>query len=88
MEARWECPLPFVVFGGIYAGWLAVSETAAVVALYVLIVEVLLYKDIKVSALPDVFRKGMIMAGSIILILGGAGAHQYHCRRRNSRPAI
>jgi len=60
------------VFGGIYAGWLAVSETAAVVALYVLIVEVLLYKDIKVSALPDVFRKGMIMAGSIILILGVA----------------
>ena len=41
-------------------------------ALYVLIVEVLLYKDIKVSALPDVFRKGMIMAGSIILILGVA----------------
>ena len=71
-EARWELPLPFVVFGGIYAGWLAVSETAAVVALYVLIVEVLLYKDIKVSALPDVFRKGMIMAGSIILILGVA----------------
>ena len=71
-EARWELPLPFVVFGGIYAGWLAVSETAAVVALYVLIVEVLLYKDFKVSALPDVFRKGMIMAGSIILILGVA----------------
>jgi C4-dicarboxylate transporter DctM subunit len=71
-EARWELPLPFVVFGGIYAGWLAVSETAAVVALYVLIVEVLLYKDIKVSALSDVFRKGMIMAGSIILILGVA----------------
>ena len=71
-EARWELPLPFVVFGGIYAGWLAVSETAAVVALYVLIAEVLLYKDIKISALPDVFRKGMIMAGSIILILGVA----------------
>ncbi len=71
-EARWELPLPFVVFGGIYAGWLAVSETAAVVALYVLIVEVLLYKDITVRALPDVFRKGMIMAGSIILILGVA----------------
>ena len=71
-EVRWELPLPFVVFGGIYAGWLAVSETAAVVALYVLIVEVLLYKDIKVSAVPDVFRKGMIMAGSIILILGVA----------------
>ena len=71
-EARWELPLPFVVFGGIYAGWLAVSETAAVLALYVLIVEVLLYNDIKVSALPDVFRKGMIMAGSIILILGVA----------------
>ena len=85
---QWSYHCPFVVFGGIYAGWLAVSETAAVVALYVLIVEVLLYKDIKVSALPDVFRKGMIMAGHYFDPGRGAGAHQHHCRCRNPRSAI
>lgn len=69
-EAKWEMPLPFFVAGGIYAGWLAVSETAAVAALYVLIVEVFVYREISVKKLPQIFRKAMIMSGSIILILG------------------
>ena len=32
-EARWELPLPFVVLGGIFSGFLVVSEAAAVTAL-------------------------------------------------------
>ncbi|MFL0797965.1 MAG: TRAP transporter large permease [Cellvibrionaceae bacterium] len=69
-EAKWELPLPFFVGGGIYAGWLAVSETAAVAALYVIIVEVFVYREIRLKKLPQIFRKAMIMSGSIILILG------------------
>jgi tripartite ATP-independent transporter DctM subunit len=37
-ESKWELPLPIVVLGGIYSGYFAVSEAAAVTALYVLIV--------------------------------------------------
>ena len=35
-EAAWEIPLPIVVLGGIYSGYFAISEAAAVTALYVL----------------------------------------------------
>ena len=38
-EALWELPLPVVVLGGIYSGYFAVSEAAAITAVYVLLTE-------------------------------------------------
>ena len=70
--ARWELPLPFVVLGGIYSGYFAISEAAALTVLYVLIVEVALYREISLRALPGVVRQAMVMVGSILLILGVA----------------
>ncbi|MEH6549196.1 MAG: TRAP transporter large permease subunit [Pseudomonadales bacterium] len=69
-EARWEIPLPLFVIGGIYGGFFAVSETAAVIALYVLIVEVFIYKEVSLRQLPGVVRRAVAMVGGIILILG------------------
>jgi C4-dicarboxylate transporter DctM subunit len=69
-EARWEVPLPVFVFAGIFGGILAVSEVAAVTALYVLVVEVFIYKEIKIRDLPKVATESMSMVGGIILILG------------------
>ncbi|MBW2450285.1 MAG: TRAP transporter large permease subunit, partial [Deltaproteobacteria bacterium] len=39
-EILWELPLPVVVLGGIYSGYFAVSEAAAITAVYVLLAEV------------------------------------------------
>ena len=69
-DARWEIPLPAFVVGGIYGGYFAVSETAAVMALYVIIVEVFLYREISLKQLPGIISKAMTMVGGIILILG------------------
>jgi len=69
-EAIWEIPLPIFVFAGIFGGILAVSEVAAVTALYVLVVEVFIYKEIKIRDLPKVTTESMSMVGGIILILG------------------
>ena len=68
--ARWEIPMPFIVLGGIYTGFFAVSEAAAVTAFYVLLVEVVIHREVKVSALAGVIRDAMIMVGGILLILG------------------
>jgi tripartite ATP-independent transporter DctM subunit len=70
LDAKWELPLPLLVIGGIYGGVIAVSETAAVIALYVLVVEVLIYREISPSRLPQILLKSMTMVGGIILILG------------------
>ena len=66
----WELPIPFVVLGGIYGGYFAVSEAAAVTALYVLVVEVFIYREVSLQRLPKVMRESMVMVGAILIILG------------------
>ena len=69
-ESKWEIPLPFVVLGGIYSGFFAVSEAAAIAAIYVLIVEVLIHREIGFLHLIAVMRKSMVLVGGILIILG------------------
>lgn len=69
-ESAWEIPLPIVVLGGIYSGYFAISEAAAVTALYVLIIDVLVLKEISLRKLPGIIRDSMILVGGIMLILG------------------
>jgi C4-dicarboxylate transporter DctM subunit len=71
-EAIWELPLPVVVLGGIYSGYFAVSEAAAITAAYVFLVEVVIYRDVKWRELPQVMRKSMVLVGGILIILGSA----------------
>jgi C4-dicarboxylate transporter DctM subunit len=68
--AKWEIPLPVVILGGIYSGFFAVSEAAAVTAFYVLIVEVVIHREVPYRQLPRVIRESMVMVGGILLILG------------------
>jgi len=72
VAARWELPLPIIVLGGIYSGFFAVSEAAAVTALYVTIAEVALYREVSWRKLPLVMMNSMVMVGGILLILGVA----------------
>jgi tripartite ATP-independent transporter DctM subunit len=69
-SARWEIPLPFIILGGIYSGYFAVSEAAAVTAFYVLLVEVVIHREVKYGELPRIVRESIIMVGGILLILG------------------
>ncbi len=69
-ESIWELPLPVVVLGGIYSGYFAVSEAAAVTVLYVFIVDVLILREIKWQELPSVMRESMVLVGAIFMILG------------------
>jgi len=71
-EALWELPLPIVVLGGIYSGKFAVSEAAAITAVYVLIVEVIIYRDIRWKDLPEIMKKSMVLVGAVLIILGAA----------------
>lgn len=71
-NARWEMPIPFIILGGIYGGLMTASEAASVTAMYVLFVEVVLYRDIPFKALPRIGMESMSMIGAILLILSVA----------------
>jgi len=69
-ECIWEIPLPFVALGGIYGGYVAVSEAAVLTVLYVLIIEAGVYRDIKLRDLVPVIIKASVLVGGILIILG------------------
>lgn len=68
--ARWELPLPVVVLGGIYSGYFAVSEAAAVTALYVALTELVILREVPWRELPRIMRESMVLVGAILVILG------------------
>ncbi len=70
--AAWEIPLPFVIVGGIYGGKFTATDAAAVMAFYVFVVEVFIYRDVAWGDLPRIVRESMVLVGAILIVLGTA----------------
>jgi len=71
-EAKWELLIPAVVVVGIYGGFFTLGEIAAITVAYALIVEVFIHRDIKITAIPSIMKRSMILVGGILVILGAA----------------
>ncbi len=73
LAASWELPIPVIVLGGIYGGFITVSEAAALSAAYIFLVEFLIYRDLSLRRdLPRIIRESMILVGGILMVLGVA----------------
>lgn len=70
--SAWELPIPLIIVVGIYGGFFTAMDAAAIVAAYVFVVEVLVYRDIRPGQLPRLFRESMVLVGGILLILMSA----------------
>jgi len=68
-EIKWEIPLPLLLFAGIYSGKMAISDAAAFTAIYVLVVEIFILKDVKIKELPKIMKESMVLVGAIFIIL-------------------
>lgn len=69
-QARYELPLPVIILGGIYGGFITATEASAITAFYTLIMVTFLYKDLDlVKDIPSVIRESMTLVGAILLIL-------------------
>lgn len=73
-DAAWELPLPVIVLGGIYGGIFVAGEAAAVTALYVIVVEVFIKRDVPFSRLPASMIQSMMLFGGILVILAASMA--------------
>ena len=72
-EAAWIIPLPFIVLVGIYSGFFTASEAAAVTVVYVLFVELVIYRDLNLFRdVPRIAADSMILVGGVLVILGCA----------------
>ena len=72
-ETAWIIPLPFIILVGIYGGFFTASEAAAVTVVYVLFVELVVYRDLNLFRdVPRIAADSMILVGGVLVILGCA----------------
>lgn len=70
--AKWDALMPAVALGGIFGGFCTLVEAAALTALYALVIEVLVYRDIRFRDLGRVLIKCAVLVGGVLIILGVA----------------
>ncbi len=69
-DARYEIPLPFFILGGIYGGIVTATEASAITAVYVLLINCFVTKDVSFTKdLPKVISESLTLVGAILLIL-------------------
>ena len=72
---KWELLIPIIILGGLASGLTELDESAGLAALYTLIIEVYVYKDLSLKKdLPRIAKASMGLAGAVILILAMANA--------------
>ena len=72
-EAAFEIPLPFILIGGLYGGLFTATEAAAITAFLVFVIEVFIYRDLKLfTDIPRVMKDSMSLVGAILIIVGCA----------------
>jgi len=75
----WELPIPIVILGGIYGGFITAVEASAVTAFYVLVAEFGLNRDLSIRRdLVRIMRDSVQLIGGILIILScSMGATAY-----------
>ncbi len=72
-RALFPLGFPAIIIGGIYAGVFSPTEAAAVSVLYAVLLEVVIFRAVKVSELPEIaLSTGVITAVVFILVAAGA----------------
>lgn len=71
--AIWEVLLPPIILIGIYGGFTTAAESAAIAAFYVLVVQIFIHKDLKLTTdIPRIVQESMVLVGGIMIILAVA----------------
>ncbi len=76
--AFWELLLPVVVIVSFFAGLTTIVESGALALLYAIIIECLVYKDLKLKDMKEIVKKSLVMLGGILIILGIAKGLSYY----------
>ena len=71
-EAKWEIILPFLILTGVFSGYMTLVETAAFTVVYILSIEILVYKDLPLKDVPKIIIDCATLIGGVLIILGVA----------------
>ncbi len=68
-ESIWALLVPVIILGGIYSGIFTPTEAGAVAVVYAVIVGLFVYRDIKVSDLPELLAGSAMTSGTILILV-------------------
>jgi tripartite ATP-independent transporter DctM subunit len=71
--AKWEMLIPVVALAALFGGWASPVEAAALTAFYAFVVEVFVYRDLRMRRdVPRVMVDCGLLVGGVLLIIGVA----------------
>ncbi|MDX1698009.1 MAG: TRAP transporter large permease subunit, partial [Thiohalobacterales bacterium] len=72
-EGFWDLLLPVLIITGIFGGFVTISEASAFTAVYVILLECCIHREINlVRQLPGLMKDTAVLVGSILIILSVA----------------
>lgn len=80
-DAFWGFLMPVIILGGIYGGIFTPTEAAAVSVVYGLFVGMVIYREVKVADLWDIFVDSAKTTGGIMLIVASASLFSFVCTK-------
>ena len=70
--AKWEIAIPLLIILSLFSGFATLVESAALLVLYVLTIELFVFKDISLDNLPKIIIDCSTLVGGVLIILGFA----------------
>ena len=70
--AKWEIAIPLLIILSLFSGFATLVESAALLVLYVLTIELYIFKDISFDNLPKIIIDCSTLVGGVLIILGFA----------------
>lgn len=77
-EGIWELLLPLFIIVMYFSGTTTLLETASLSVLYVVLVEVLIHREVKLRDLPGIALKAMPIIGGVLIILAMSRGLSYY----------
>jgi C4-dicarboxylate transporter DctM subunit len=74
----WEILLPIVIIMVYFGGLATLEESAAIAVIYVLFIEVIIHRDLKIKDLSAVVLKSIPIIGGVLMILSLANGLKYY----------
>ena len=70
--AKWEIAIPLLIILSLFSGFATLVESAALLVLYVVTVELYIFKDVSFKDLPKIIIDCSTLVGGVLIILGFA----------------
>jgi C4-dicarboxylate transporter DctM subunit len=71
-QAKWELAMPVLVLVAMFSGLATAVEASAITALYALVVQAFIHRDLSLRALLRAFSECVTVIGGVLIILGVA----------------